>query len=82
MDTHIYSSYKVPPNYDSMIGKLIAYGETRQIAIKRMQNALDEIIIRGITTNIPLHQHILHDASFEQGGCNIHYLEKKLPDYL
>ena len=82
VDTHIYSSYKVPPNYDSMIGKLIAYGNTREEAIKRMQNALDEIIISGITTNIPLHQHILHDTAFMQGGCNIHYLEKKLADYV
>ena len=77
-DSHIYSSYTVPPHYDSMIGKLISYGETRAEAIGRMRNALDEIIIDGIKTNIELHQRILHDQSFVAGGTNIHYLEKKL----
>lgn len=81
VDSHIYSSYKVPPYYDSMIGKLIAYGTSRENAIARMKNALDEIIIEGIHTNIPLHQHIMHDESFQQGGTNIHYLEKKLDDW-
>ena len=79
-DSHIYSSYTVPPNYDSMIGKLISYGETRAEAIARMRNALDEIIIDGIKTNIELHQRILHDHSFVEGGTNIHYLEKMLKD--
>lgn len=79
-DSHIYSSYTVPPNYDSMIGKLISYGETRAEAIARMRNALDEIIIDGIKTNIELHQRILHDKSFMDGGTNIHYLEKMLKD--
>lgn len=79
-DSHIYSSYTVPPNYDSMIGKLISYGETRMEAIARMRNALDEIIIDGIKTNIELHQRILHDQSFIEGGTNIHYLEKMLKD--
>lgn len=79
-DSHIYSSYTVPPNYDSMIGKLITYGETREVAIARMRNALDEIIIDGIKTNIELHQRILHDQSFIQGGTNIHYLEKMLKE--
>ncbi|MFT4058799.1 MAG: acetyl-CoA carboxylase biotin carboxylase subunit [Legionella sp.] len=79
-DSHIYSSYTVPPNYDSMIGKLISYGETRAEAIARMRNALDEIIIDGIKTNIELHQRILHDQSFVAGGTNIHYLEKMLKD--
>lgn len=77
-DSHIYSSYTVPPNYDSMIGKLISYGETRAEAIGRMRNALDEIIIDGIKTNIELHQHIIRDQSFIAGGTNIHYLEKML----
>lgn len=79
-DSHIYSSYTVPPNYDSMIGKLISYGETRAEAIARMRNALDEIIIDGIRTNIELHQRIFHDQSFIAGGTNIHYLEKMLKD--
>lgn len=79
-DSHIYSSYTVPPNYDSMIGKLISYGETRSEAIARMRNALDEIIIDGIRTNIELHQRILHDKYFIEGGTNIHYLEKMLKD--
>jgi len=77
-DSHIYSSYTVPPNYDSMIGKLISYGNTREEAIIRMQNALDEIIIDGIKTNIALQQRIMDDKSFQQGGCNIHYLEAML----
>lgn len=77
-DSHIYSSYHVPPYYDSLIGKLITYGQTREIAIARMRNALNEIIIQGIQTNIALHQDLLHDANFVNGGTNIHYLEKKL----
>ncbi|MBA2655760.1 MAG: acetyl-CoA carboxylase biotin carboxylase subunit [Tatlockia sp.] len=79
-DSHIYSSYTVPPNYDSMIGKLIAYGETREEAFARMRNALDEIIIDGIKTNIELHHRILRDKAFIQGGTNIHYLEKMLKE--
>ncbi|PJD90807.1 MAG: acetyl-CoA carboxylase biotin carboxylase subunit [Legionella sp.] len=79
-DSHIYSSYTVPPNYDSMIGKLISYGETRAEAIARMRNALDEIIIDGIKTNIELHHRILHDKAFIEGGTNIHYLEKMLKE--
>lgn len=79
-DSHIYSSYTVPPFYDSMIGKLISYGKTRYEAIVRMRNALDEIVIDGIKTNIELHQRILHDQGFIQGGTNIHYLEKMLKD--
>jgi len=77
-DSHIYSSYVVPPYYDSMIAKLIAYGDTRESAIARMQQALDELIIEGIKTNIDLHRHIMHDAGFKQGGMNIHYLEQML----
>lgn len=79
-DSHIYSSYTVPPNYDSMIGKLISYGETRAEAIARMRNALDEIIIDGIKTNIELHHRILHNEAFIEGGTNIHYLEKMLKE--
>jgi acetyl-CoA carboxylase biotin carboxylase subunit len=78
VDTHIYGGYTVPPHYDSMIGKLIAYGNDRDIAIARMLGALDEINIQGIKTNIDLHKDILGDAAFQAGGTNIHYLEKKL----
>ncbi|MDX3773100.1 acetyl-CoA carboxylase biotin carboxylase subunit [Chromatiaceae bacterium AAb-1] len=77
-DSHIYADYTVPPNYDSMVGKLITYGETRDIAIARMRNALDELLVAGIKTNIPLHKDIMTDAEFCKGGTNIHYLEKKL----
>lgn len=79
-DSHIYSSYTVPPHYDSMIGKLISYGETRAEAFARMKNALDEIVIDGIKTNIELHQRILNDQAFAIGGTNIHYLEKMLKE--
>ncbi|MGD8206839.1 MAG: acetyl-CoA carboxylase biotin carboxylase subunit, partial [Thiohalocapsa sp.] len=78
LDTHIYSGYVVPPYYDSMIGKLIVHGEDRPSALARMCNALRETIIEGIDTNIPLQRQILKDAAFQQGGANIHYLEKKL----
>ena len=77
-ESHIYSGYTVPPHYDSMIGKLITYGETRDVAIARMRNALSETIIDGIKTNIPLQERIMDDQNFQQGGTNIHYLEKKL----
>jgi len=78
VDTHIYGGYIVPPHYDSMIGKLIAYGCDRETALARMQGALDEISITGIDTNIELHKEIISDANFQAGGTNIHYLEKKL----
>ncbi len=78
VDSHIYSGYRVPPYYDSMIGKVISFGETREIALARMKNALDEMIIEGIKTNIPLHQDLLIDAEFQKGGNTIHYLEQKL----
>jgi acetyl-CoA carboxylase biotin carboxylase subunit len=78
IDSHIYAGYRVPPYYDSMIGKLIAHGDDRDSAIARMQMALTEIIVEGIKTNIPLHRDILQDAAFQHGGTNIHYLEKKL----
>ena len=78
VDTHIYGGYKVPPYYDSMIGKLIVHGNTRELAIARMSMALSEIVIEGIKTNIPLHQKIIDDAAFKAGGTDIHYLENKL----
>lgn len=77
-DSHIYAGYSVPPNYDSMIGKLITYGENRAVAIARMRNALDELVVEGIKTNIPLQKAIMADENFANGGTNIHYLEKKL----
>jgi len=77
-DSHIYTGYTVPPYYDSMIGKLICYGENRDVAIARMKNALNEMIVEGIKTNIPLQQTIMKDENFQNGGANIHYLEKKL----
>jgi acetyl-CoA carboxylase biotin carboxylase subunit len=77
-DSHIYNGYRVPPNYDSMIGKLIAYGADRDTALARMRGALAEIVVDGIKTNIPLHQDICADEAFMKGGTDIHYLEKKL----
>lgn len=78
VDSHIYSKYVVPPNYDSMIAKVIVHARNRNIAIQRMQSALEEMIIDGIKTNIPLHQRILGDREFQKGGPDIHYLEKLL----
>jgi acetyl-CoA carboxylase biotin carboxylase subunit len=78
VDSHIYNGYRVPPYYDSMIGKLIAHGDTREMAMARMRTALDECIIEGIKTNIALHKDIFRDPAFQAGGTNIHYLEKKL----
>jgi acetyl-CoA carboxylase biotin carboxylase subunit len=78
VDTHIYSGYVVPPYYDSMIGKLIAHGRTRESAIARMQCALSEMVVEGIRTNIPLHQEIFSHGAFKAGGTDIHYLEKRL----
>ena len=78
VDTHVYQGYKVPPHYDSMIGKLIAHAETRQLAIARLSMALSEIVIDGIKTNIPLHQDLIQDTAFMAGGTDIHYLESKL----
>ncbi len=80
VDTHIYTGYKVPPNYDSMIGKLIVHGPDRATAIARMQVALNEFIVDGIRTNIPLQQRIMRDQGFRAGGQNIHYLEKRLAE--
>jgi acetyl-CoA carboxylase biotin carboxylase subunit len=78
VDSHLYSGYSVPPNYDSMIAKVITHGETREIALRRMRNALDEMVIEGIRTNIPLQQRLVRDEAFIKGGVNIHYLERKL----
>jgi acetyl-CoA carboxylase biotin carboxylase subunit len=78
VDSHLYSGYKVPPFYDSMIAKVITHGETREIALRRMRNALDEMVIEGIRSNIPLQQDLVRDSAFADGGVNIHYLEKKL----
>ena len=78
VDSHIYQGYTVPPHYDSMVAKVIAHGDTRHQAIQRMRIALSEMSVEGIKTNIALHQELLHDANFVEGGTSIHYLEKKL----
>jgi len=78
VDSHIYNGYTVPPNYDSLIGKVITYGHDREAALSRMRIALDEMVVDGIKTNIPLHEDLVRDESFKKGGVNIHYLEKKL----
>jgi acetyl-CoA carboxylase biotin carboxylase subunit len=78
VDSHVYAGYSVPPNYDSMVGKVIAYGTTRDQAIRRMRIALSEMAVEGILTNLPLHRELLHDSRFLRGGTSIHYLEQKL----
>jgi len=78
VDSHLYSGYKIPPFYDSLIAKLISFGDNREHALIRMQNALDEILIDGIRSNIPLQRDLVRDAEFQKGGVNIHYLEQKL----
>jgi len=78
VDSHVYAGYTVPPYYDSMIGKVIAYGATREQAIQRMRIALSEMVVEGIQTNIPLHLDLLHDMRFVRGGTSIHYLEQKI----
>jgi len=78
VDSHVYQGYTVPPNYDSMVGKVIAYGATRDQAISRMRVALSEMVVEGILTNIPLHRELLNDTRFMRGGVSIHYLEQKL----
>ncbi len=78
VDSHVYSGYNVPPNYDSMIGKLIAHGDTRATAIARMRNALNELVVEGIKTNRALHLEILSHTAFSEGGLDIHYLERRL----
>jgi acetyl-CoA carboxylase biotin carboxylase subunit len=78
VDSHIYNGYCVPPHYDSLIGKIITYGSDRASSMSRMANALDEMLIDGIKTNIALHASLVRDPAFKRGGVNIHYLEKKL----
>lgn len=78
VDSHLYSGYTVPPTYDSLIAKVISYGKDREVALARMRNALDETLVEGIRTNIPLQMELVRDAAFIRGGVNIHYLEKKL----
>jgi acetyl-CoA carboxylase biotin carboxylase subunit len=78
IDTHLYDGYKIPPNYDSMIGKLIVHGFDRKTAIMRMRTALSETVIEGVRTNLPLQQRIMGDSGFKHGGRNIHYLEKRI----
>jgi acetyl-CoA carboxylase, biotin carboxylase subunit len=78
VDSHAYNGYLVPPHYDSLIGKIIAYGDTREQAIARLGIALSETVVEGIKTNISLHQDLIQDSAFVRGGTNIHYLEDKL----
>ena len=78
VDSHVYTNYFVPPNYDSMVGKIIVYGDTRDQAIARMRTALSETLVEGISTNIPLHRELMVDSKFMAGGTNIHYLEEWL----
>ena len=81
LDSHVYAGYTIPAHYDSMIGKLICYGDTREQALARMQVALSEILVEGINTNVPLHRQILSDLKFMQGGTSIHYLEERLAEW-
>jgi acetyl-CoA carboxylase biotin carboxylase subunit len=80
LDTHIYEGYRIPPNYDSMIGKLIVHGRDRATAIARMRQALAEMVVDGVKTNLPLQSRIMADGGFGQGGMNIHYLEKRIAE--
>jgi acetyl-CoA carboxylase biotin carboxylase subunit len=80
VDSHVYQGYTVPPNYDSMVGKVIAYGASREQAVARMRIALSEMVVEGIQTNIPLHRDLLNDTNFLAGGVSIHYLEQKLAE--
>jgi acetyl-CoA carboxylase biotin carboxylase subunit len=80
VDSHVYAGYTVPPNYDSMVGKVIAYGASREQAIRRMRIALSEMVVEGIQTNLALHLDLLHDSRFLRGGTSINYLEQKLAD--
>ena len=81
VDSHVYNNYFVPPNYDSMIGKIIVHGDNREQALARMRSALGETVIEGIKTNIPLHRELMVDAKFMAGGTNIHYLEEWLAQH-
>jgi acetyl-CoA carboxylase biotin carboxylase subunit len=81
VDSHAYANYYVPPNYDSMIGKIIVHGDTREQALARMRIALSETVVEGILTNIPLHRELMADAKFVEGGTSIHYLEGWLREH-
>ncbi len=78
VDSHLYGGYSVPPHYDSLIAKIISYGETREVALARMRQALEELVVEGIRTNADLHRELVRDAAFARGGVSIHYLEKRL----
>ena len=80
VDSHLYDGYTVPPFYDSLIAKIISFGETREVALARMRGALDELVVEGIRTNTPLHRDLVRDKAFQTGGVSIHYLESKLED--
>jgi acetyl-CoA carboxylase biotin carboxylase subunit len=80
VDSHVYDGYTVPPFYDSLIGKIISYGENRRVALARMRQALDELVVEGIRTNSALHRDLVRDKAFQSGGVSIHYLESKLED--
>ena len=80
IDSHLYSGYSVPPYYDSLIAKLISYGEDRDTALRRMRQALDELVVEGIRTNAELHRDLVRDSEFRKGGVSIHYLEERLND--
>ena len=82
IDSQVYSGYKVPPFYDSMIGKIIVHGIDRKTAIQKMRTALSEMVIEGIKTNLPLQRRLLDDIGFQNGGTDIHYLEKRLKQHL
>ena len=80
VDSHLYDGYTVPPFYDSLIAKIISFGESREVALARMRQALDELVVEGIRTNTPLHRELVRDQAFAAGGVSIHYLESKLED--
>ena len=80
VDSHLYDGYSVPPYYDSLVAKLISFGEDRTTALNRMRQALDELVVEGIRTNTALHQDLVRDSAFMAGGVSIHYLESKLED--
>jgi acetyl-CoA carboxylase biotin carboxylase subunit len=80
VDTHVYDEYRIPPNYDSMIGKLIVWGDDRMHALARMRIALAEMVVEGVKTNIPLQSRIMADLGFQQGGQNIHFLERRIAE--
>jgi acetyl-CoA carboxylase biotin carboxylase subunit len=80
VDSHLYDGYTVPPFYDSLIGKVISFGEDREVALNRMRRALDELVVEGIRTNTNLHRDLVRDRAFREGGVSIHYLESKLED--